>query len=225
MRITESRYSRDRLRHDLAFRLIGLEARTRTICNWTGLTQDRVRKLYRSYVRDEHPVRRRRGKSPRQWTYFLNPGAVEADTRTLAATLTLFAAIRLQPSGRMAPTLDEGHRLCDAYESYRHVVTAPHIEFEHAALLADTLARGDEIRTGQCRGCGALNIIELAAIQRPTCSACTEPLREDTVRIPTSTATAQRSAGRATTPEHAKSTHSGSELSRRAVHRPARRMA
>ena len=94
-----------------------------------------------------------------------------------------------------------------------------------AALLADTLARGDEIRTGQCRGCGALNIIELAAIQRPPCSACTEPLREDTVRIPTSTATAQRSAGRATTPEHAKSTHSGSELSRRAVHRPARRMA
>ena len=47
MRITDDRYTRDRLRLDLALRLIRHEARTRTIRNWTGLTDDRIRKLYR----------------------------------------------------------------------------------------------------------------------------------------------------------------------------------
>ena len=68
MRISDDRYSRDRLRFDLALRLIGHEARTHTIRAWTGLTEDRVRKLYRTYIA-EHPgetVARRRGKSPQR---------------------------------------------------------------------------------------------------------------------------------------------------------------
>ena len=41
MRVTDDRYCRDRLRFDLALRLIGHEARTHTIRAWTGLTEDR----------------------------------------------------------------------------------------------------------------------------------------------------------------------------------------
>ncbi len=37
------------LRIDPAWRLIGHEARTLTIRQWTGLSDDRIRKLYRSY--------------------------------------------------------------------------------------------------------------------------------------------------------------------------------
>ena len=37
MRISDDRYTRDRLRIDLAWRLIGHEARTFTIRQWTGL--------------------------------------------------------------------------------------------------------------------------------------------------------------------------------------------
>ena len=51
MRVTDDRYSRDLRRYDLAVRLIRHEARTQTIRQWTGLTDDRIRKLYRSYVR------------------------------------------------------------------------------------------------------------------------------------------------------------------------------
>jgi hypothetical protein len=46
MRISDDRYSRDRQRFDLALRFIQHEARTRTIRIWTGLTDDRIRKLY-----------------------------------------------------------------------------------------------------------------------------------------------------------------------------------
>jgi hypothetical protein len=45
MRISDDRYSRDRQRFDLAVRFIQHEARTRTIRTWTGLTDDRIRKI------------------------------------------------------------------------------------------------------------------------------------------------------------------------------------
>ena len=68
MRVSDDRYTRDRQRLDLALRLIRHEARTFTIRQWTGLSDDRIRKLYRSYVlnHDAQRVFRHRGKSPRQ---------------------------------------------------------------------------------------------------------------------------------------------------------------
>ena len=64
MRISDDRYSRDRLRLDLALRFIHHEARTHTIRAWTGLTDDRIRKLYRTYLHEAGGSRR--GAPPRQ---------------------------------------------------------------------------------------------------------------------------------------------------------------
>ncbi|HEY5019533.1 MAG TPA: hypothetical protein VII17_00805, partial [Steroidobacteraceae bacterium] len=66
MRIHDDRYSRDRRRFEIALRFIQHEARTHTIRTWTGLTDDRIRKLYRTYVKDGQGVAltRHRGKSP-----------------------------------------------------------------------------------------------------------------------------------------------------------------
>jgi hypothetical protein len=44
MRISEDRYSRERLSLDLALRFLRHEARTQTIRMWTGLSDDRIRK-------------------------------------------------------------------------------------------------------------------------------------------------------------------------------------
>ena len=67
MRISDDRYSRDRLRFDLALRFMRHEARTHTIRKWTGLTDDRIRKLYRSYlVHLPSQVARHRGNPRRQ---------------------------------------------------------------------------------------------------------------------------------------------------------------
>jgi hypothetical protein len=46
MRISENRYERDRQRLELALRFLTHEARTQTIRVWTGLSDDRIRKLY-----------------------------------------------------------------------------------------------------------------------------------------------------------------------------------
>ena len=71
MRISDNRYTRDRFRLDLALRFMRHEARTHTIRKWTGLTDDRIRKLYRAYLTETPShVSRHRGKSPGQACFF-----------------------------------------------------------------------------------------------------------------------------------------------------------
>lgn len=48
MRISDDRYSWERLRLDLALRFLRHETPTQTIRTWTGLTDDRIRKPCRS---------------------------------------------------------------------------------------------------------------------------------------------------------------------------------
>ena len=65
MRATDDRYRGEQARFDLAVRMIKHEARTGTIRYWTGMSDDRIRKLYTTYFKfGDVPVRRRRGRSP-----------------------------------------------------------------------------------------------------------------------------------------------------------------
>lgn len=177
MRVTDDRYSRDRLRYDLAVRLIRHEARTQTIRQWTGLTDDRIRKLYRSYVRagDGACVRRHRGKSPRQVSYFARSRALLQDTACLASVLSMFGVLpaqRLADAARTLPCVARGELLCDAFETYREIAHEPQITFEHAAFLAVALAAGAEIRVLQCRHCDGLGCGDPLALRASQCLSC-----------------------------------------------------
>ena len=65
MRATDNRYRGERARFELAMRMIRHEARTGTIRYFTGLSDDRIRKLYTSYFKFDEgaPVKRRRGSA------------------------------------------------------------------------------------------------------------------------------------------------------------------
>ena len=88
MRLTDDRYANERTQFELALRMIRHEARTRTIRECTGLSDDRIRKLYSTYFRNSGVtgVRRRRGKSPRQITRFVK----NADHQLRATTLVMW---------------------------------------------------------------------------------------------------------------------------------------
>jgi hypothetical protein len=186
MRVTDDRYSRDRLRLELALRLISHEARTQTIRQWTGLSDDRIRKLFRSYIRPGAGVRRHRGKSPRQVGHFLRGGLGGADAHALASMLLLFgvlpspaAAARRPGEARVPlPSLVRGRLLCDAFETYRRVVPRARIDFEHAVSLAIALHEGGEIRLRWCDACDAANITEHSTLRPPPCRACGSTLEE-----------------------------------------------
>jgi hypothetical protein len=54
---------------------------------WTGLTDDRIRKLYRSYVMnlDARRVSKHRGKSPRQAAFFFRNSELNFQSAQLAS--------------------------------------------------------------------------------------------------------------------------------------------
>jgi hypothetical protein len=179
MRISDDRYSRDRSRFDIALQFIRHEARTRTIRLWTGLSDDRIRKLYRSYLSDPlapRPVRHR-GKSPHQAAFFTRSPRQREQAALLASVCCLMGAMPDGPAPELAkslPSLTRGELLCQAYTIYRALSADSVISFEHTVFLLMALVRGDELRMSACRDCAALLIIDRWSLRSPQCALCGE---------------------------------------------------
>jgi hypothetical protein len=178
MRVSDDRYTRDRQRLDLALRLIRHEARTFTIRQWTGLSDDRIRKLYRSYVLDQDvkSVCRHRGKSPRQAAFFFRSTELNFQATQLASLFVMYELLCGTSSGLEAVyrvgSLESGALLCRAYEAYCELHTPANISFEHAWFLLLALARHDEVGISRCCACGALRLSDLLARRKVECSNC-----------------------------------------------------
>jgi hypothetical protein len=170
MRVSDDRYTRDRQRLDLALRLIRHEARTFTIRQWTGLSDDRIRKLYRSYVmnQDARLVSRHRGKSPRQAAFFFRNSELNFQS---AYGLLCGTDSGLEPRYRVG-SLESGTLLCQAYEAYLELHAPTSISFEHAWFLLLALARRDEVGISRCGVCGGVRLQDLLARHKIACGTC-----------------------------------------------------
>jgi hypothetical protein len=177
VRISDDRYTRDRERLDLALRLIRHEARTFTIRQWTGLTDDRIRKLYRSYVlNDEARVLRHRGKSPRQAAFFFRSAELNFHAAQLASLFVVFGLLRgsklgLESRYRVG-SLESGVLLCQAFESYLNLHAPAVISFEHAWFLLLALSRREELGVSRCEVCGGMRLRDLLGKRRLNCGNC-----------------------------------------------------
>jgi hypothetical protein len=180
VRISDDRYNRDRSRLDLALRFIRHEARTRTIHDWTGLTEDRIRKLYRSYLHNDSIIIRHRGKSPQQANFFTRTSRSRQESAVLASVcymLEVMPHYRVADAQRHVPCIRRGEALCEAYETYRRLVPIPYISFEHAVFLVTALARGDELRASHCLDCCSLIIVDRLAMSGRRCQRCEDSLQ------------------------------------------------
>jgi hypothetical protein len=175
MRISETRYDRDRLRFGVALRFLQHNARTETIRVWTGVTADRVRNLYRTYLVPVGAPSRMRGKSPGKTSFFLASSKRRHETVWLAS---LFALLGVIPSnsgaaiGDRRPNPIRGTRMCQAYEMYSALVPSPEIPFEYAVFLANTLTAGHEMRLGACCDCGSLLVVDRLLRPSKRCHHC-----------------------------------------------------
>ena len=182
MRVSDDRYTRDRERLDLALRLIRHEARTFTIRQWTGLSDDRIRKLYRSYVLASEMRARccgiaanRRGRA----AFFFRSPELYFQAAQLASLFVLYGllcatALGLESRYRVG-SLDSGALLCQAYEAYTELHAPVRISFEHAWFLLLALARRDEIGAARCAVCGGVRLKDLLAKRRSACANCEPP--------------------------------------------------
>ena len=201
MRISDDRYSRERARMELALRFLAHEARTQTIRAWTGLSDDRIRKLYRCYMSQaRRHLPRHRGKSPHQIAYFTRSLRLQEETALLASVLSLLGVLPAATSGAVSaaasgaalasaagagatagagsaslPGVTRGVLLCQAFEAFRLLLPSAQISFEHAVFLAVALARGDQLRLGDCSDCGSLMVTERFPLRTSRCTHCTAP--------------------------------------------------
>jgi Flagellar transcriptional activator (FlhC) len=178
MRVSDDRYTRDRQRLDLALRLIRHEARTFTIRQFTGLSDDRIRKLYRSYVLHDgaRGVLRHRGKSPRQPAFFFRSPEVRFHAANLASLYLLYGLLRASAdgveSGYRVGSLEAGALLCGGYEAYRELHSPAFISFEHAWFLLLALGRHEEIALRRCAECGGVRLQDLLSRRGTSCLTC-----------------------------------------------------
>jgi len=175
MRATDHRYRGEKAKFELAIRMIGHEARTGTIRFWTGLSDDRIRKLYTSYFKyGDAPVRRRRGRSPTQVAPL-----IKTPLRALESGVfvnLLIANGLLSADSSQAPKLkgniDLGHRFCECYETYCALVPRANLSFEWGWNLLASLRRGEELGIARCAVCSVGYVVDLLAVPRAGCPVC-----------------------------------------------------
>lgn len=179
MRLTDDRYSGERSQFELALRMIRHEARTRTIRECTGLSDDRIRKVYSTYFRNSgtQSVRRRRGKSPQQIGLFVKTPANQLEATTLVALFCASLLLRVDTGNQVRPCwprpdVEYGHRACRAYETYLLLHPKPALSFEWAWNLLRNIGMNDELYLAECRTCRSRYVQDAYALDRRTCPSC-----------------------------------------------------
>lgn len=179
MRLTDNRYANERSQFELALRMINHEARTRTIRECTGLSDDRIRKLYVTYFRDSgtNTVKRRRGKSPQQINRFVKNPLNQLEATTLVALFSASLLLRIDSEQRVhacwpRPDVEYGHRVCRAYETYVLLHGHPSLSFEWAWNLLQCVTRNDELLLSCCALCQSAYIQDAYALDSKICPSC-----------------------------------------------------
>ncbi|HWM27533.1 MAG TPA: FlhC family transcriptional regulator [Woeseiaceae bacterium] len=179
MRLTDNRYATERNQFELALRMIGHEARTRTIKSCTGLSDDRIRKLYSTYFRDSggQSVKRRRGKSPRQVSLYVKSPLNQLEATTLIALYCASLLLRIEPSNKIhacwpRPDVEYGHRVCRAFETYRLLHPSPQLNFEWAWNLLQIISHNDELFLAACNDCHSSYVQDSYALDHKVCPSC-----------------------------------------------------
>jgi hypothetical protein len=177
MRVSDDRYCRDLRRFNLAVRMLRHEARTSTICAWTGFNAERIRNLARSHGHDEAGAKlgRHRGPSPRRLSPILSNPILRAEVAAMAGLCQVLRVIPAEPLPAARSTLPgvaTGERLCYAYELFRAIIPNVRLTFEQLVLLVTTLAEGDPWSTAICNICHAVILSDRLSLARLICEEC-----------------------------------------------------
>lgn len=188
MRISDSRYARERTQFELAMRMIAYEARTCTIRTCTGLSDDRIRKIYTTYFKEEPTmkVRRQRGKPPTRISIYVKTALHQSESSTLGLLYEDAGLLMLRPGKtpylRMSQTTVEfGQRFCLAYDMYCVLHPARRICFERAWFLIEALVRGDELQFTRCASCQNIYLHDALSLGDTVCPGCRKRHRSNGV--------------------------------------------
>lgn len=162
--VTDDQIGRYFRRIQLGLRFLAHGARAQTTCQWTGLTPDQLVTLRRRWMFDADE--RLRGPSPSSFDVFFR----SARASSQAALFTCIC--RIVGAANANPSLENGERLCEAFEIFREWEPEAHFDFEQAVLLVMGSVYADKITLTPCSGCRVPLLIDLFGNIRNTCRRC-----------------------------------------------------
>ena len=175
MRATDDRYRAEQAKFELAMRMIRLEARTGTIRYFTGLNDDRIRKLYTTYFKfSDAPVRRQRGRSPTRVGPLVRTPLRALESGVFASLLLangLFS-VDAPPGPALKYNVELGHRVCECFETFELLVPRGSLSFEWGWNLLLSMRRGDELGIAHCATCSICYLFDILSVPRAMCPAC-----------------------------------------------------
>src|ERR1700720_4776672 len=177
MRVSNKCYNRELRSIELARRMLSHEARTQTICAWTGLKGDRVRTLSRVLGWDSvgRGAPRQRGPSPSKLSLLMASPSLRDEAPAIAGLCWCYHVIPREPctdARKRLPGIERGERMCDALEFFRQMVPETRITLEQVVLLVFTLAERDGWELGVCANCPAAILTDRLALSRALCAYC-----------------------------------------------------
>ena len=179
MRLTDDRYASERSQFELALLRSQHEARTRTSRECTGLSDDRIRKLYGTYFRNTASghIKRHRGKSPRQVSRFVKNPLNQLEATTLIALFCSGNLLKVDVDRKVypcwpRPDVEYGHRICRAFETYRLLHNDARLSFEWAWNLLQTMSHNDELYLASCGDCNTAYVQDSYALDQKVCPSC-----------------------------------------------------
>jgi hypothetical protein len=153
--------------------MIAHRARRRTICNFTGLTRERIKTLRREWQVTSKG--RRRGPSPSSLSAFFRSARMRSEASVIALFCKIQGAVpteKIPKAARYFPTLERGERLCDVYEAYRTYFPESEVNFELIVLLAIGLAEPHALELKTCTTCPRVIVFDLLSVKHRSCSHC-----------------------------------------------------
>jgi Flagellar transcriptional activator (FlhC) len=178
----DARFNRYYRRIELGLRLLAHGARPQTASDWSGLTQDRLVTLKRRWMPDASSGLR--GPPPTSFQPFFR-SLIRAQYAAIFASLHRAVTQTSEsstPSGKIATSLDDGERLCEAFEICREWQPDSTLEFDQAVLLARGITKNEEIELGRCATCKCALLIDRLAVVQDKCDRCRRQARRSVMQ-------------------------------------------
>lgn len=160
-------------RHQLGLRFLAHGARAQTTCQWSGLTPDQLVTLRRRWMFNSDE--RLRGPSPSSFQVFFRSARSRNEATLFVSLCRIVGAIpplRGAAAAKALASLENGERLCEAYETFREWMPDSNLEFEQAVLLATGSTDGEKLELTHCSRCHSALLVDKLDGVRDRCSHC-----------------------------------------------------
>jgi Flagellar transcriptional activator (FlhC) len=171
--VTDDAIGRYFRRYQLAARMVSHGARAQTVCDWSGLTPDQLVTLRRRWGFD--PDERRRGPAPSAFRIFFKSKRHQSEASLFACMCRIVGATTArygEDAAKRLPNIENGERLCEAFEAYREWQPDAELDFEHAVQLARGTVEQKAVALDHCPLCHAAMLIDRLDADNAVCPYC-----------------------------------------------------